>query len=67
MAGEVRILQIGTGRSVSLVRARNLKSIAPSNGARYWFIPKGPSLKEAALDGDRLERRDAAGGKAGSK
>ncbi len=50
VAGEVQILQIGTGQSVPMVRAGKLKAIAVTNSARSSFIPEVPSFKEAGLD-----------------
>ena len=50
VAGEVQILQIGTGQSVPLVRSGKLKAIAVTNSTRSSFIPELPSFREAGLD-----------------
>jgi len=50
VAGEVQILQIGTGQSVPMVRAGKLKAIAVTNSSRSAFAPGVPSFKEAGLD-----------------
>ncbi|MCC6472742.1 MAG: tripartite tricarboxylate transporter substrate binding protein [Burkholderiales bacterium] len=50
VAGEVQVVQIGTGQAIPLVRSGKLKGLAVTSGERSSFIPELPSYGELGLE-----------------
>lgn len=50
VAGDVQVVQIGTGQAIPMIRSGKLKGLAVTSGARSSFIPELPSYGELGLD-----------------
>jgi tripartite-type tricarboxylate transporter receptor subunit TctC len=50
VAGEVQVVQIGSGQAVAMVKAGKLKPLAITAATRSSFLPEVPSYKELGLD-----------------